>query len=227
MGSEFLVYLRLGFEHIADVRGYDHILFIVALTAMYPPREWLRVVVLVTAFTVGHTVTLALATLELVRISSALVELLIPITIIAAAALNVAEVEWGRRRDRAGGVRGGLAAGAATGRNRIATAPPVSFEPRAGRLTKYALALGFGLIHGLGFSNFLRAALGAESSLVVPLLGFNVGVEVGQISIVAVVVTATWLAPSKLGIGRRGWTLVLSGATAAVAVGLVVERLPF
>ncbi|MFO7892523.1 MAG: HupE/UreJ family protein [Longimicrobiales bacterium] len=99
MGSEFLVYLRLGFEHIADVRGYDHILFIVALTAMYPPREWLRVVVLVTAFTVGHTVTLALATLELVRISTALVEFLIPVTIIAAAALNAVEVEWGRRRD--------------------------------------------------------------------------------------------------------------------------------
>ena len=224
MGSEFLVYLRLGFEHIADVRGYDHILFIVALTAMYPPREWLRVVVLVTAFTVGHTVTLALATLELVRISNPLVELLIPVTILAAAALNVVEVEWGRRRARRAGV-GGESRDRVAGDRAREAAP--AFEPRGGRLLKYVLALGFGLIHGLGFSNFLRAALGAESSIVVPLLGFNVGVEVGQISIVAVVVAATWLATSKLGIGRWGWTLVLSGATAAVAVGLVVERLPF
>ena len=207
MGSEFLVYLRLGFEHIADVRGYDHILFIVALTAMYPPREWLRVVVLVTAFTLGHTVTLALATLELVRISTVLVELLIPITIIAAAGLNVVEVEWGRRRERVGG------------------GDQASLEPRGGRLAKYGLALGFGLIHGLGFSNFLRAALGAESSIVVPLLGFNIGLEVGQVAIVAAVIAATGVATGWLGLPRRGWTLVLSGATAVLSVGLVVERL--
>lgn len=212
MGSEFLVYLRLGFEHIADMRGYDHILFIVALTAMYPPREWLRVVVLVTAFTVGHTVTLALATLELVRISTVLVELLIPITIMAAAALNVAEVEWRRRR---------------APDTEAAAGDVVAFEPRGGRLAKYGLALGFGLIHGLGFSNFLRAALGAESSIVVPLLGFNIGLEVGQIAIVAAVMTATGVATGWLRLPRRGWTLVLSGATGVVAVGLVVERWPF
>lgn len=224
MGSEFLVYLRLGFEHIADVRGYDHILFIVALTAMYPPREWLRVVVLVTAFTVGHTTTLALATLELVRIPTALVELLIPVTIIAAAALNVVEVEWGRRR----GVGGSHEAASHEATSSAASEAGVtSFEPRGGRLAKYGLALGFGLIHGLGFSNFLRAALGAESSIVVPLLGFNVGVEVGQVAIVAVVVAATWLATDRLRLPRRGWTLILSGATGAAAAGLVVGRWPF
>src|SRR5690554_1603976 len=77
MGSEFAVYLRLGFEHIADLNGYDHILFIAALCAVYELREWRHLLWLVTAFTVGHSVTLALATLDVLRIDSALVEFLI------------------------------------------------------------------------------------------------------------------------------------------------------
>lgn len=211
MGSEILVYLRLGFEHIADPRGYDHILFIVALTAMYPPREWARVLILVTAFTVGHTITLILATLGLVRISTDLVEFLIPVTILATALLNGLEVEWSlaRRRDDVAG-------------------PPSTFEPRGGRMAKYGLAMGFGLIHGLGFSNFLRAALGAEASIAVPLLSFNVGLELGQICIVATVAALTGLVTGWLKIvSRRAWTLMLSGATGALALWLAVQRWPF
>ena len=66
-----MVYLRLGFGHIADPRAYDHILFVAALTAAYPPVAWRRLVWLVTAFTLGHSVTLALATLDLVRVKYA------------------------------------------------------------------------------------------------------------------------------------------------------------
>ncbi len=95
MGSEFLVYLRLGFEHIADPRGYDHILFIVALTATYLPRAWRQVVAMVTAFTVGHSVTLALATLGLIRIPTSLIEFLIPVTILVTALLNGVELRHG------------------------------------------------------------------------------------------------------------------------------------
>lgn len=195
MLSEILVYLRLGFEHIADPRGYDHILFLVALTAVYAPREWLRVLILVTAFTVGHTITLVLATLDLVRVPSALVEFLIPITIIVTAALDVPA-----RAD--------------------------ALEPPTVRRVRYALALVFGLIHGLGFSTFLRAALGSESSIAVPLLAFNIGLELGQVAIVAGILAITWLITSRLGVPRRGWALVLAGATAIAALGLLVNRLP-
>src|SRR5688572_15555588 len=83
MGSEFLTYFRLGVGHIADLRGYDHILFIVALTAGYAVRDWRRLLWLVTAFTLGHSFTLALATLDLVRVSGDLIEVLIAITIVA------------------------------------------------------------------------------------------------------------------------------------------------
>jgi len=77
--SEFQAFLRLGFEHIADLQGYDHIPFVVALCAGYEPRHWRKLLVLVTAFTIGHSVTLALATLRIITINDALVEVLIPL----------------------------------------------------------------------------------------------------------------------------------------------------
>jgi len=212
MWSEFYVYLRLGFEHIADLRGYDHILFIVALTAMYSPRAWRQVVVLVTAFTVGHSVTLALATLGLIRIPAGLVELLIPVTIFLTAVLNLVEVGW---------------SGASEGGPDAVAEQPDSPEPPGARRLKYALALGFGLIHGLGFSNFLRAALGGEASITLPLFAFNVGLEVGQVLIVALVLTATALATMLLRLSRRRWVVSLSGATAVAALYIAWERLTF
>ncbi len=225
MLSEILVYLRLGLEHILDPRGYDHILFLVALTAIYAPREWLRVLVLVTAFTVGHTVTLVLATLDLVRVPSQLVELLIALTILATAILNAAELGWTARHPphrrtsdfavavERRGAGGGRPAGS-------------TLEPPNARVAKYGLALCFGLIHGLGFSNFLRAALGAEASIALPLLSFNVGLELGQIAIVVTIMAAAGLATGALRLPRRGWTLLLSGGAGAVALMLVVQRLP-
>lgn len=210
MGSEFLVYLRLGFEHIADPRGYDHILFIVALTATYTPRAWRQVVALVTAFTVGHSITLALATLGLIRVPTDLIEFLIPLTIFVTALLNGVQL-WLARPSRSTG-SDARAEGAA--------------EPRGGQGTRYALALGFGLIHGLGFSNFLRAVLGGEASIFWPLFAFNVGLEVGQVLIVAIVLAATALATGLLRAPQRTWVIALSSAAGAVALYLVWERLP-
>jgi hypothetical protein len=198
VASEFLVYLRLGFEHIADPRGYDHILFIVALTAMYRFGEWRQVLILVTAFTVGHSITLALATTGVLSINAYLVEVLIPATIVATSLLNVAE----------------------------AAASPAEFqEPRAGRIGKYVLASGFGLIHGMGFSNFLRSALGSEESIALPLFAFNVGLEVGQVFIVLSVMVVSMAAVRLLGVPRRRWILILSAVTAGIALFLLVERI--
>ena len=198
MGSEFLVYLRLGFEHIADINGYDHILFITALCAVYTLRQWKQVLWLVTAFTVGHSITLALATLRLVTINDLLVEVLIPVTIFVTSVINIVETDKTEHRFR---------------------------ESRRVRLGKYGLALAFGLIHGLGFSNFLRSILGAEESIVVPLLAFNLGLEAGQIVILFFVLLLSLAMVRLVKMTRYDWVLVLSGATGGIALTMIIDRL--
>jgi len=193
MASEFFVYLRLGFEHISDIKGYDHILFIAALCAVYQLKEWRHLLWLVTAFTVGHSITLALATLRLITINDNLVEFLIPLTIFATSIINIVEPQNERRE-------------------------------RAERF-KYVLALGFGLIHGMGFSNFLRAVLGGEESIVVPLFSFNVGLEFGQITILLAILSVSTIMVQRVRMPARDWSLVLSGATAGIAVTMMIERM--
>jgi hypothetical protein len=197
MLSEFLVFLRLGFEHIADVRGYDHILFIVALCAGYQPRDWKKLLILVTAFTLGHSFTLALATYHIITINDALVEFLIPLTIFLTGVMNIVTSS-----PEGGGM----------------------LERKGTRLLQYLLALAFGLIHGMGFSNFLRALLGGEEGIALPLFSFNVGLELGQICIVLTVLALTFLVIRLARMRRHDWVLVLSGATAGVALMLMIER---
>ncbi|MDR1672036.1 MAG: HupE/UreJ family protein [Bacteroidales bacterium] len=179
-------------EHIADLQGYDHILFIAMLCAVYTFAHWKKVLILVTAFTVGHSVTLVLATLNIVRVSTAWVEFLIPVTIFFTALVNMLS---------------GVA------------------NPASGRI-KYVFALFFGLIHGLGFSTYLRSLLDARRSVAVPLLGFNVGVEVGQLVIVLCVLTLTALLVHLFRVKHREWILVLSGAGAGISLILLLERMP-
>ena len=202
MGSEFAVYFRLGIEHIADLKGYDHILFIAALTAAYSLRQWRQLLILVTAFTLGHSITLALATVGAIRVNTTLVEVLIPITILVASVFNIVDSKV-TQDDGIG-----------------------SDRMRRHQTVLYVLAGGFGLIHGLGFSSFLRAVLGAEQSIVVPLLAFNIGLEVGQILIVAVLFAVGALMTQGIGMRRRDWLLVVSGATAGVALTLIIDRIP-
>lgn len=85
----FGTYLKLGIDHILDVQGYDHILFIVALCAVYLIGEWKKVLVLATAFTIGHSLTLGLSALDMIHFSSKLIEILIPVTIILTALTNM------------------------------------------------------------------------------------------------------------------------------------------
>src|SRR5689334_14130401 len=85
----FYVYLKLGFHHIADLQGYDHLLFLVALCAAYAYTNWKRVLVLVTAFTIGHSLTLALSSLNILVLNPALIEVLIPVTILLTSLKNL------------------------------------------------------------------------------------------------------------------------------------------
>ena len=82
-------YIKLGLDHILDLQAYDHIIFVVVLCALYNSSEWKKIILLVTAFTIGHSLTLALSVLNLININAYLVEILIPITIIITGINNI------------------------------------------------------------------------------------------------------------------------------------------
>ncbi|MBL7826831.1 MAG: HupE/UreJ family protein [Saprospiraceae bacterium] len=88
----FSVYFPLGFEHIVSLKGFDHLLFIVVLCAFYSVGQWRKLLVLLTGFTLGHSLTLALTALQVVSFPAKWIELLIPITILATSILNVTNI---------------------------------------------------------------------------------------------------------------------------------------
>lgn len=198
MESIFQAYLQLGFSHIADLAAYDHILFIVALCAIYQLREWKRVLLLATAFTIGHSLTLALAVLGIIPVNTAWIEFLIPVTIMSTALYNV-----------------------------VAHKHEKQLSPFGQRMRlHYVFALLFGLIHGMGFSNFLRSSLlpGQEDQLVPQLLAFNIGVELGQLLIVVVILLLSFIALNLLRIRQRSWNLFISGGAFGIALIMALER---
>jgi hypothetical protein len=87
--NDFLFWFTEGLEHIADIKAYDHILFLLVLFGGFVLKDWKKVLILVTAFTIGHSITLALSVLELVKLRSSLVEFLIPCTILVTALCNL------------------------------------------------------------------------------------------------------------------------------------------
>ncbi|MCA4896415.1 MAG: HupE/UreJ family protein [Cytophagales bacterium] len=192
--SEFSLYFGLGKDHILDyVNGYDHILFVLALCAVYLIRDWKKILILVTAFTIGHSITLALATLKIVTVNAQLIEFLIPLTIFITAVSNLFKKEV--------------------------------LSNEKGFQVNYLFAVFFGLIHGLGFSNYLRAILGKDQSILSQLLAFNLGLEFGQIIVVAIFLSFSFLLVDFLKVNRRDWKLVLSSAIAGIALILMKDRL--
>ncbi|GAB4199089.1 MAG: hypothetical protein OHK0013_08870 [Sandaracinaceae bacterium] len=157
-GETFARFLALGVEHIA--LGLDHLLFVAALVVLHPRRtraEHARLVGTLTAFTIGHSLTLALAVLDVVRVPAAPVEACIALSVVLAAAEAVRASDPSARETTLTAERPWLVAGL------------------------------FGLIHGLGFADALREVGLEEGALGVALAGFNVGVELGQIGFVVLV----------------------------------------
>ncbi len=193
--STFELYFVLGKDHILDyANGYDHILFVLALCAVYLVADWKQILILVTAFTIGHSITLALATLDIISVNVAWVEFLIPLTIFTTAISNLFRNEELNR-----GVR---------------------------VQTNYLLALFFGLIHGMGFSTYLKSLLGSHENITMPLFAFNIGLEVGQIIIVGVFLAVSFIVVNLAGANRRDWKMIISSAVAGIALMLMKDRLP-
>lgn len=190
--NDFSFYFGLGWEHIMSWDALDHILFVLVLSAVYLPSDWKKVLILVTAFTIGHSITLALSTLNLITVASDWVEFMIPCTIVLTAFFNLFQK---------------------------------NFNNKAIRLN-YFLALFFGLIHGLGFANTLRFVLAKDQNLGWALFGFNVGLEAGQIVIVAMVLLIAYIFVMLFRVPRREWVLVLSAAVFSLSLQMALERLP-
>ena len=91
----------------------------------------------------------------------------------------------------------------------------------------YFFALFFGLVHGLGFSSYLKSLLGTDRSVVVQLLAFNLGLEAGQLLIVLAVLLISFIFVGILKISRREYLLFISGGIFGLAVQMALERIPF
>ncbi len=191
--NDFNLYFEIGFRHIADLKGYDHILFVMALCLRYEFTDWRKLLILVTAFTIGHSITLALSVFNLVSYSVKWIEFLIPVTIVLTTISNVFVKKF-------------------------------VFKSKFPLI--YFLALFFGLVHGLGFSNYLKSLLGNDHSVVWQLLAFNIGLEAGQLIIVLCVLLISLVFTRILRCSRREYILYFSGGIFAVALQMAIERIP-
>jgi hydrogenase/urease accessory protein HupE len=192
--NDFGLYFEIGYRHIADLRGIDHILFVAALCLRFQVADWRKILVLVTAFTVGHSITLALSVFNVVSYPVKWIEFLIPVTIVITAISNVFVKKFVFK-----------------------TKFPVI----------YFFALFFGLVHGLGFSSYLKSLLGRDQNVVPQLLAFNLGLEAGQLLIVAIILLISFIFVSVLKCNRREYLLYISGGIFALALQMALERLPF
>lgn len=193
MMQDFIFYLHLGWEHIISLDALDHQLFILALIAVYSYNDWKKILILVTAFTIGHSVTLALSTLNIFRVPSNWVEFLIPLTIVLTSLDNILVKNHKQTLMRA----------------------------------NYYLALIFGLIHGMGFANTARVMIAKSQSIFFPLLGFNIGLELGQIVIVVAILLLLFILLNVCKVNKKDWILFVSSAAFALSLKMALERIPF
>jgi hypothetical protein len=190
--NEMLIYLHLGYKHIIDINGSDHILFILALMIRYSWNEWQKILILITAFTIGHSFTLALSTLNWISFPAAFIELLIPITILITALANL---------------------------KLTSSATPSKYP------IIYYLALFFGFIHGLGFSNYLKMLLGKEESILGPLFAFNLGLELGQLLIVGLLLIISFIFVNLFKVDKKRYVQAGSVIAIILALNMVVDRI--
>ncbi len=190
--QDFIFYLKLGWEHIISFDALDHQLFILALIAVYSYNDFKKILILVTAFTIGHSVTLVLSAFDVVKIPSNWVEFLIPMTIVFTSLDNIL------------------------------------MRNKQNNLMKmnYYLALIFGLIHGMGFANTARMMLAKEQSIFAPLLGFNIGLELGQIVLVIIILIILFVLLNIFRVNKKDWILFVSSGVFALSLKMALERLP-
>ena len=191
--EDFSFYFQWGWSHIISWDAMDHLLFLLALTAVYLFENRKQVIILITAFTIGHSLTLALSIYDTIHFKSSWVEFLIPVTIIITAALNFFRKDFDIKRQG----------------------------------FKYLITLIFGLVHGMGFAGTIKMSLAESQQIAIPLLSFNIGIEVGQIVVVFIILLLSQIVVHQLGFFRKWWVWLLSGISCVGGLYFALTRLPF
>ncbi|WP_298948905.1 HupE/UreJ family protein [uncultured Polaribacter sp.] len=190
--NDFILYFKMGLNHVLDLSAYDHILFLIVLAVVFSFNQFKKVLWLVTLFTIGHSITLALAAYGILNVSMNLIEFLIPVTIFITGVINVFTAKK-----------------SSTGKEN----------------TNLVFALFFGLIHGLGFSNYFKMMIGNEEDKLIPLLEFALGIEAAQIIIVLGILIVGTLLQNFFRVTRRDWILVCSSIVIGFAIQMMLERI--
>jgi len=185
--EEFKTWFFIGFDHIMDIQALDHTLFILALVVAYDSSQIKKIIFLVTAFTIGHSVTLAFSALELISFNQKIIEFSIPLTIFLTALNNIVNRKESKKKF-------------------------VS--------SNYIIGLVFGLIHGLGFANYLKALL-FKGNIVFELFAFNVGIEIAQIILVFVFLFLSFLFSRFIFSKREDWILFVSALIMGISFMLI------
>ncbi|SDX94453.1 HupE/UreJ family protein [Flavobacterium degerlachei] len=189
--SQFWIYFQIGLKHVLDINSYDHVLFLIALAIPFTFKDWKRLVLLVSLFTIGHTMALMLSVFEIITIKVSVVELLIPITILITAFYNLFTAGRSSKKE---------------GLNLI-----------------FFVTLFFGIIHGLGFSNYFKSILGGDAvSKILPLSEFALGIEAAQIVVVFIVLILSYIVQTVFRFSRRDWALVFSAFVIGVVLPMII-----
>ena len=190
--NDFILYFKMGLNHVLDFNAYDHILFLIVLAVVFSFNQFKKIIWLVTLFTIGHSITLALAAFGILSINMKLVEFLIPVTIFITGTVNIFTAKH-----------------AAGGKHKI----------------NLVLALLFGLIHGLGFSNYFKMMIGRGEDKILPLLEFSLGIEAAQIIIVVGILLIGAVLQNILKVNKRDWILVCSSIVIGFAIQMMLNRI--
>lgn len=190
--SEFWIYFNVGLKHVLDINAYDHVLFLLALTVPFDFKDWKRILLLVSLFTLGHTLALLLSVFEVLTVKGSLVEFLIPITILITASYNLFTAGKSAKKDN---------------------------------ITFIAFTtLFFGIIHGLGFSNYFKSILSGEATdKLLPLLDFALGIEAAQICVVLVALLLSFVVQTLFRFSKRDWTLTMSAFVIGVVIPMILQ----
>ncbi|MBP4139879.1 HupE/UreJ family protein [Flavobacterium geliluteum] len=190
--SEFWIYFQIGLKHVLDIHAYDHVLFLIALTVPYSFKDWKRILLLVSVFTIGHTLALLLSVFGIIAVKANIVEFLIPITILITAVFH-------------------LFTAGKTGKNESLN-------------LIFFVTLFFGIIHGLGFSNYFKTILGGTAtSKLLPLGEFALGIEVAQLVVVFIVLILSYIVQTVFRFSKRDWTLVMSAFVIGVVIPMIIS----
>ncbi|WP_339880877.1 HupE/UreJ family protein [Polaribacter vadi] len=189
--DDFILYFKMGLTHVLDFSAYDHILFLIVLAVIFTNFQWRKVIWLVTLFTLGHSITLALSAYKILEVRMDLIEFLIPLTIFITGLINIINAK--KEANKTGNIN-------------------------------LILALFFGLIHGLGFSNYFKMMIGKEEDKLFPLIEFALGIEVAQIIIVLSILIIGYLLKSFFKVQRRDWILVSSSIVIGFSIQMMLDR---